>query len=269
MAVKDYSTNPDENTTISGINIAEGCPPSGINNAIRQLMADVKTEKEERDTAQATKDAAQDAAISAAQTAAKGADTKADVAQSSADAKLPMDGSGVMSGTIVTNTGYALRREGNNGNLLIAGGEFDNSAMLCLDGGAATNPKRWYLRSGENYLIGTNDGSVSLNGYQLHGNHGTYGDSNYYHIYDNGLIEQGGFGTTSSSGDSIVVLPTPFKRGYYELLLSLAPDTYPGDLFHSITLFSYAKNTTSFYVRCFNGNGTQLSINFSWHVAGF
>lgn len=42
MAVKDYSINPDENTTISGINIAEGCPPSGINNAIRQLMADVK-----------------------------------------------------------------------------------------------------------------------------------------------------------------------------------------------------------------------------------
>lgn len=44
MAVKDYSTNPDENTTISDINIAEGCPPSGINNAIRQVMADVKEE---------------------------------------------------------------------------------------------------------------------------------------------------------------------------------------------------------------------------------
>lgn len=42
MAVSNYSTNPDENTTISGINIAEGCAPSGINNAIRQLMADVK-----------------------------------------------------------------------------------------------------------------------------------------------------------------------------------------------------------------------------------
>ena len=25
MAVKDYSTNPDENITISGINIGEGC----------------------------------------------------------------------------------------------------------------------------------------------------------------------------------------------------------------------------------------------------
>lgn len=43
MAVSDYNTNPDLNTSIGGINIAEGCAPSGINNAIRQLMADVKT----------------------------------------------------------------------------------------------------------------------------------------------------------------------------------------------------------------------------------
>ena len=43
MAVSNYSTSPDQNTQISGINIAEGCPPSGINNAIRQLMADVRT----------------------------------------------------------------------------------------------------------------------------------------------------------------------------------------------------------------------------------
>ena len=28
MAVKDYSTNPDENIAISGINIGEGCAPS-------------------------------------------------------------------------------------------------------------------------------------------------------------------------------------------------------------------------------------------------
>ncbi len=46
MAVKDYSASPELNVSISGINIAEGCPPSGINNAIRQLMADVKAESE-------------------------------------------------------------------------------------------------------------------------------------------------------------------------------------------------------------------------------
>lgn len=42
MAVSDYSTTPASNTTISGINIAEGCPPGNINNAFRQMMADVK-----------------------------------------------------------------------------------------------------------------------------------------------------------------------------------------------------------------------------------
>jgi hypothetical protein len=42
MAVSDYSTTPASNTAISGINIAEGCSPANINNAIRQLMADVK-----------------------------------------------------------------------------------------------------------------------------------------------------------------------------------------------------------------------------------
>lgn len=42
MAVQDYSTTAASNTAISGIDIAESCAPSGINNAIRQMMADVK-----------------------------------------------------------------------------------------------------------------------------------------------------------------------------------------------------------------------------------
>ena len=42
MAVSDWSTDPDLNTAIDGINIDEGCPPSGINNAIRAVMAAVR-----------------------------------------------------------------------------------------------------------------------------------------------------------------------------------------------------------------------------------
>lgn len=49
MAVSDYSTSAGSNTSISGINIAEGCSPGNINNAIRQLMADVKTLANELD----------------------------------------------------------------------------------------------------------------------------------------------------------------------------------------------------------------------------
>lgn len=43
MAVSDYSSTPGANTSISGINIAENCSPANINNAIRQLMADIAT----------------------------------------------------------------------------------------------------------------------------------------------------------------------------------------------------------------------------------
>lgn len=40
--ISEFSSNPSNNTDINGINIAEGCAPGGINNAIRQLMADLK-----------------------------------------------------------------------------------------------------------------------------------------------------------------------------------------------------------------------------------
>lgn len=43
MAIADYSTTPSLNISVNGINIAENCPAANINNAIRQIMADVKT----------------------------------------------------------------------------------------------------------------------------------------------------------------------------------------------------------------------------------
>ena len=41
MSVRDYNATPSSNTTISSIDISEGCSPAGINNAIRQQMADI------------------------------------------------------------------------------------------------------------------------------------------------------------------------------------------------------------------------------------
>lgn len=43
MAVTDYSSTAGSNTSIAGINIGENCPRANINDAIRQLMADLKT----------------------------------------------------------------------------------------------------------------------------------------------------------------------------------------------------------------------------------
>jgi hypothetical protein len=42
VAFSDYNTNPDLNTTIGGINIAEGCPAGNLNNAVRLIAADGK-----------------------------------------------------------------------------------------------------------------------------------------------------------------------------------------------------------------------------------
>ncbi len=43
--ISEFSSTPANNTDIDGINIAEGCPPSAINNAIRELMAQLKDQQ--------------------------------------------------------------------------------------------------------------------------------------------------------------------------------------------------------------------------------
>lgn len=42
VKISEFDTNPDNNTDIDGINIAENCPPANINNAIRELMSQLK-----------------------------------------------------------------------------------------------------------------------------------------------------------------------------------------------------------------------------------
>jgi selenophosphate synthetase-related protein len=40
--ISQWDTNPANNTDVGGINIAENCPPANINNAIREVMSQVK-----------------------------------------------------------------------------------------------------------------------------------------------------------------------------------------------------------------------------------
>ena len=39
--VADYSKTASQNTDIAGVDIDEGCSPAGVNNAIREVMADI------------------------------------------------------------------------------------------------------------------------------------------------------------------------------------------------------------------------------------
>lgn len=40
--ISEWSSTPANNTDVGGIDIAEGCAPSGINNAMREMMAQIK-----------------------------------------------------------------------------------------------------------------------------------------------------------------------------------------------------------------------------------
>ena len=40
--ISEYDSTAANNTDVDGVNLAEGCPPSGINNAIREVMAHLK-----------------------------------------------------------------------------------------------------------------------------------------------------------------------------------------------------------------------------------
>ena len=40
--ISEYDASAGNNTDVNNVNIAEGCAPSGINNAIREVMAALK-----------------------------------------------------------------------------------------------------------------------------------------------------------------------------------------------------------------------------------
>lgn len=42
MAFSDWNTTASLNITVGGISIAENCPPSNINNAMREMMAELR-----------------------------------------------------------------------------------------------------------------------------------------------------------------------------------------------------------------------------------
>lgn len=50
MSVSDWSATADENTSIDGLNIAEHCPAKNMNNALRAVMAALKTKCDALDT---------------------------------------------------------------------------------------------------------------------------------------------------------------------------------------------------------------------------
>ena len=117
--ISEFDSNPSNNTDIDGINIAEGCAPSGINNAIRELMAQLKEQ----------------------QTGASG-DNFTVAGTLNVTGELQLDGSAGTAGQVMVS--------GGSGNTPTWGNAFVAGMIMLWSGASNAIPSGWLLCDGTN-----------------------------------------------------------------------------------------------------------------------
>ena len=137
--ISEYDSTAANNTDVDGINIAESCPPSGINNAIREVMAHLKD----------------------FQTGTSGdpftnSSTVTSSGTLSVTGSLTLDGSAGTSGQVIVSQG--------SGNTPTWGNAFVAGMIMMWSGTIATIPSGWLLCDGTSgtpdlrnkFIIGAN-----------------------------------------------------------------------------------------------------------------
>jgi hypothetical protein len=144
--VSEWSAIPANNTDVGGIDINEGCAPSGINNAIRDVMAQIKDMQTGAD--------GDDFAVSGTLAVTGG---------------LTLDGAAGTSGQVMVSAG--------SGNTPTWGNAFVAGMIMLWSGSSGTIPSGWLLCDGSNstpdlrnrfvvgatstYAVGTTGGSAN------------------------------------------------------------------------------------------------------------
>lgn len=117
--ISEFDTDPSNNTDINSINIAEGCAPSGINNAIRQLMADLKEWQN-----------------------GSSGDSMTVAGTLNVTGNLHLDGSAGTSGQVLVSSG--------SGSTPTWGNAFVAGMIMLWSGSSASIPSGWVLCDGSN-----------------------------------------------------------------------------------------------------------------------
>ena len=117
--ISEWSSTPANNTDVGGIDINEGCAPSGINNAIREVMAQVKDMQAGLDGDNFT--IAGDLILTGG---------------------LTLDGSAGTSGQVLVSAG--------TGNTPTWGNAFVAGMIMLWSGSSASIPSGWLLCNGSN-----------------------------------------------------------------------------------------------------------------------
>jgi hypothetical protein len=137
--ISEYDSSAANNTDVDGINIAESCPPSGINNAIREVMAHLK----DFQTGTSGDSLTNTSTITSSGTLA-------------VTGNLTLDGASGTSGQVLVSAG--------SGSTPTWGNAFVAGMIMMWSGTIATIPSGWYLCDGTNstpdlrnkFIIGAN-----------------------------------------------------------------------------------------------------------------
>jgi hypothetical protein len=174
--VSEWSATPADNTDVGGIDINEGCAPSGINNAIRDVMAQIKD----------------------MQTGADG-DGFAVSGTLAITGGLTLDGAAGTSGQVMVSAG--------SGNTPTWGNAFVAGMIMLWSGSSGTIPSGWLLCDGSNstpdlrnrfvvgatstYAVGATGGSANAV-VVSHTHSATVTDPGHTHSYSQPLGSTGG-----------------------------------------------------------------------------
>jgi microcystin-dependent protein len=134
--ISEFDLTPANNTEIDGINIAEGCAPSGINNAIRELMSQLKAQQDgsSGDTFTLT------GTLTAATVVASGTVTSSGTL--AVTGNLTLDGASGTSGQSLISAG--------SGATPTWGTPFISGMIMMWSGSIASIPSGWVLCNGSN-----------------------------------------------------------------------------------------------------------------------
>lgn len=134
--ISEFDLTPANNTDIDGINIAEGCAPSGINNAIRELMSQLKAQQDGSSGDPFTITGT----LTAANVVASGVVTSSGTL--AVTGNLTLDGASGTSGQVLYSAGSGATPTW--GNIFVTG------MIMMWSGTIATIPSGWALCNGSN-----------------------------------------------------------------------------------------------------------------------
>jgi hypothetical protein len=134
--ISEFDLTPANNTDIDGINIAEGCAPSGINNAIRELMSQLKAQQDGSSGDPFTITGT----LTAANVVASGIVTSSGTL--AVTGNLTLDGASGTSGQVLVSAGSGATPTWGNG--------FVTGMIMMWSGTIATIPTGWVLCNGSN-----------------------------------------------------------------------------------------------------------------------